>query len=377
MMHAIAASLVLGLLPATAHGWLDANGTDFVVKPWSQLQTLAVRRRKRGWIAIQRPVACEPEHVVCVATPHNTNTRLTGRHWQHAQQLLLPCFSLFRRFPDLKPTLELRNGVPLSRHHPYTRFMLELMGADIRTTNSTTDCDFLGCDNIPKDYKREHCEVLGGLRRKAGNGEAKTPALWFTNKTDANDMRHAAAWSAAVMAAEARSHTKMWSHEAAIYADPSKKPRVSVLNRPSVRNRKWLHGSAFAALVGADEVLFEQKAPAEQALWVHAHDIIVAPHGAGLSNVVFARPCTVVLELYPKHFYLPGFYLPLVSDSGGLPYTGYWTQLSPREASSERARRGYRGRPIDASAASIAREMPRLTRAWRKCIEERKGNFTI
>ena len=59
-MHAIAATLVLGLLPATAHGWLDANGTDFVVKPWSQLQTLAVRRRKRGWIAIQRPAACEP-----------------------------------------------------------------------------------------------------------------------------------------------------------------------------------------------------------------------------------------------------------------------------------------------------------------------------
>ena len=26
---------------------------------------------------------------------------------------------------------------------------------------------------------------------------------------------------------------------------------------------------------------------------------------------------------------------------------------------------------------SIAREMPRLTRAWRKCIEERKGNFTL
>ena len=130
-------------------------------------------------------------------------------------------------------------------------------------------------------------------------------------------------------------------------------------------------------MVGADEVLFEQKAPAEQALWVHAHDIIVAPHGAGLSNVVFARPCTVVLELYPKHFYLPGFYLPLVSDSGGLPYTGYWTRLSPAEAKSERARRGYRGRPIDASAASIAREMPRLTRAWRKCIEERKGNLTI
>ena len=53
-MHAILAATLIG---ATTHAWLDANGTDFVVKPWSQLQTLAVRRRKRGWIAIQRPVA--------------------------------------------------------------------------------------------------------------------------------------------------------------------------------------------------------------------------------------------------------------------------------------------------------------------------------
>ena len=157
--------------------------------------------------------------------------------------------------PDLKPTLELRNGVPLSRHHPYTRFMLELMGADIRTTNSTTDCDFLGCDNIPKDYKREHCEVLGGLRRKAGNGEAKTPALWFTNKTDARDMRHAAAWSAAVMAAEARSHTKMWSHEAAIYADPSKSRASASSTGPlcgtgsgstAAPSRRWLAPTRFS-----------------------------------------------------------------------------------------------------------------------------------
>ena len=63
----------------------------------------------------------------------------------------------------------------------------------------------------------------------------------------------------------------------------------------------------------------------------------------GVCTPLHRRPC-----LYPKHIYLPGFYLPLVSDSGGLPYTGYWTRLSPAEAKSERARRGYRGRPIDA-----------------------------
>ena len=64
-MHAVIAATLIG---ATTHAWFLENGTDFVVKPWSQQQTLAVRRRKRGWIAIQQPTACEPEHVVCVAT---------------------------------------------------------------------------------------------------------------------------------------------------------------------------------------------------------------------------------------------------------------------------------------------------------------------
>lgn len=356
-MHALA---LLALALPGARAWDDQpNGTDFVVKPWTRPRTLAARRRQRGWLAVQEPT-CRAEHVVCVATPHNTNTRLTGRHWQHAQQLLLPCFSLFRRFPDLKPTLELRNGVPLSTHHLYTKFMLELFGADIRTTNTTTDCDFLGCANVPKDYRREHCEVLGGLRRKPGNGEAKAPALWFTNTTDAGDLRRAAAWSAPVMAAESKRNGRMWSHDRSIYADASHKPRIGVINRPSVRNRKWLHGAAFSSLVGGDDALFEQKTPPEQALWVHAHDIIVAPHGAALANVVFARPCTVVVELYPMQFYLPGLYLPLVADSGGLAYAGY-SQRGP-------ARRGYRGRPVDASAASIARALPALARAWRECV---------
>ena len=97
-MHAIIAA-TLFLLPATAQGWFLENGTDFVVKPWSQQQTLAVRRRKRGWIAIQQPTACEPEHVVCVATPHNTNTRLTGRHWQHGAAVITAVLFLISSLP--------------------------------------------------------------------------------------------------------------------------------------------------------------------------------------------------------------------------------------------------------------------------------------
>ena len=208
--------------------------------------------------------------------------------------------------------------------------MLELFVADIRTTNTTTDCDFLGCANVPKDYRRELCEVLGGLRRKPGNGEAKMPALWFTNATNAGNLRRAAAWSAPVMAAESKRSGAMWNHDRSIYADASHKPRIGVINGPSVQNRKWLHATAFASLVGGDEALIMSRRPPEQALWVHAHDIIVAPRGASLANVVFARPCTVVVELYPKQFYLPGLYPPPVADSSSLAYAGYSPGAAPR-----------------------------------------------
>jgi hypothetical protein len=66
----------------------------------------------------------------------------------------------------------------------------------------------------------------------------------------------------------------------------------------------------------------KEASPAEQAHFVRAHGVLVVSHGAGSEAVMFAAPCTAVLELYPDYHYRPGLYLPLALSVGGIAHTG-------------------------------------------------------
>lgn len=55
----------------------------------------------------------------------------------------------------------------------------------------------------------------------------------------------------------------------------------------------------------------------EQARWFASQHIIVAAHGAALTNVIFSFPNTTVIQLYPFRYYLPGYFESLVSKIGG------------------------------------------------------------
>ena len=48
---------------------------------------------------------------------------------------------------------------------------------------------------------------------------------------------------------------------------------------------------------GFETVLFEHLAPLEQIAAMQAADIVVAPHGAGLANMLYARPDSLVIEI--------------------------------------------------------------------------------
>jgi hypothetical protein len=61
---------------------------------------------------------------------------------------------------------------------------------------------------------------------------------------------------------------------------------------------------------------------------MHNHDIIVSPHGAQLTNGVFVRPCTAVLELFARRYYYPKKG-PLIMEAGGIAYDGYHFDGSP------------------------------------------------
>jgi hypothetical protein len=60
----------------------------------------------------------------------------------------------------------------------------------------------------------------------------------------------------------------------------------------------------------------------DQALSIHSADIIYSPHGAQLSNLVYIRPCTVVVEFFPKDYYIQ-FFQAFVENAYGVSYEGY------------------------------------------------------
>ena len=44
---------------------------------------------------------------------------------------------------------------------------------------------------------------------------------------------------------------------------------------------------------------FENSTLEEQAEQMYSTDILISPHGAGLANIMFMRPCSIVIELFP------------------------------------------------------------------------------
>jgi capsular polysaccharide biosynthesis protein len=55
----------------------------------------------------------------------------------------------------------------------------------------------------------------------------------------------------------------------------------------------------------------------EQASWFAAQHIIIAAHGAALTNSIFFFPNTTVVQLYPFQYYFPGYFESLVIKVGG------------------------------------------------------------
>ena len=103
----------------------------------------------------------------------------------------------------------------------------------------------------------------------------------------------------------------------------------------------------------------------DQALEMHNADIIISPHGAQLTNLAFIRPCTAVLELFPRGYYL-GYFQPLVLSAGGVSFDGYPFDRSPlldtdtTSISDLKQRVMIRELPIKTSPESIMRAFPKL-----------------
>jgi hypothetical protein len=58
----------------------------------------------------------------------------------------------------------------------------------------------------------------------------------------------------------------------------------------------------------------------EQIERMHNIDIVIAPHGAAITNVIFLKPCSVLIEIYPWNYLPISFFHRFTTASGVLHY---------------------------------------------------------
>lgn len=102
---------------------------------------------------------------------------------------------------------------------------------------------------------------------------------------------------------------------------------VLVLNRKS--DRGLMHADALADFLRAKPSVKSVSVVAfsggsgslqHQARLMHGASVLIATHGAGNTNMAFMRPCSVVIELFPALFFIPGYFGSLAQRAGLLHF---------------------------------------------------------
>ena len=297
--------------------------------------------------------------------------------WQHYVQVAFPCWSLFRRFPTAQHYLDVhatrspdgaawqpwiaalnaqfaRAGVRLLHDPNGTRFALG--------PPSGKQCDWIANATVKRDDF--------GWAEPKGDGPLHN-FRYFMSRDDVADLqRHV-----------------LGRHYAPGARNVTARPRLVIVDRQG-NPRHWVYAeAALARITAAWGHVLDAKLVRDlsayaiegQAQVMHNADIVISPHGAQLTNAVFVRPCTAVLELFPRYYYYPKKG-PLAMEAGGIPYDGYHFDGSPRSETvplmpprpgdpKQQKAAGEAGRsrttsalqhPIYASPESVLRALPDL-----------------
>jgi hypothetical protein len=94
------------------------------------------------------------------------------------------------------------------------------------------------------------------------------------------------------------------------------------ISRHQTANRRLINEAEVMDLLqtyGFECVVLETYSVLEQAALLAEAEVVISPHGGGLTNLVFCRPGTKVIELFSPHYVYPCYWL--VSNLVGLDYS--------------------------------------------------------
>lgn len=163
-------------------------------------------------------------------------------------------------------------------------------------------------------------------------------------------------------------------------------PRIGILNRqPSngrfIHNAEMLRDSLEKALFSNETsssaspsipiVFFEGRTFLEQVDFFQNTDIVLSPHGAQLTGVPFLanKPCSHVVELFPKRYWIPSFFGSLARNAG-VQYSALYLSNHPPEgelAETLRERVRVRAQWLCPDPNEMVAVIQELVSDWEQC----------
>ncbi len=107
-------------------------------------------------------------------------------------------------------------------------------------------------------------------------------------------------------------------------------------------------------------------------------DLIISPHGAQLTNMVFMRgKCSALLELYPLNYFFDGFFPSLVRSTGAAAFYLY-PGPSPHAGSQElppKTQRMIINPPLTFDPDVVATAAATIARQLARCLQNQKETW--
>ena len=251
------------------------------------------------------------------------------QHFPHAAEVLLPCWNYFTQCvdpasQDLFVITNLSEPVEhLLRKSDWVQSLLETTGIKIRDEiyyrgNRSTSAEKIEAMNCRTLYVKGNRFVAEKLNNW-GVGPAAVAKLQEHFGLDINKGGH-------------------YSPSDSVKKGQGQVLRVAVLNRKGRRQidngmellsgvqaleqqlLQGIGGARYSSIL-AEHATMDGMSLREQLHWISTKDIVFTSHGAQNTNLAFLRPCSVVVEAYPPGWYIPEYFMPLVTMVGGLGFT--------------------------------------------------------
>ena len=290
--------------------------------------------------------------VVCKLTSHHFPVKSIS-HPAHFFQAITPCWSAFMAFPTARRKIASDNLITRAQMWA-SSWATELLGA--------MNAEVIG-PSLLMGLTRGSCDRIVVMSPPlAGSGWRVDNHynLPFVRKSDAVSFRDLMI----------KGRVKETAYNKPVL-------RLGILNRGGSRelvHTDRLIGSIrenknYACIEVAETHNLGKMSPQEQARWVFSKDVIISPHGQQLISLAFMNTCAVVLEIYPRNYLIPGFFLPFAVSLDAVAFgmhNGPGMLQNKTFFRTGELREKARGVKIDA-ISDIERALPLLLQARERC----------